>query len=122
VLSITPPEAKGPVTGLLMEMLKFGVTGFRVGKTIEGAFDETAEKLKQLASQPPAPPQPDPKLEAEKVRAEATMAQAQTELQTAPIRAQAEMADAEASIIVASEKRRQAQVQAAMPPRQGPMQ
>jgi hypothetical protein len=43
---------------LLMDMLKFGVTGYRVGKQIEGAFDEAAEKLKQLAMQPPAPPQP----------------------------------------------------------------
>jgi hypothetical protein len=32
VLAQTPPEAKGPVTGLLMELLKFGVTGLQGGQ------------------------------------------------------------------------------------------
>jgi hypothetical protein len=112
VLMQTPPEAKGPVVGLLMEMLKFGVTGFKVGKNIEGAFDETAEKLKQIANQPQPSPQPDPALEAAKL-------DAQTQMQVAPVKAQAEVAKAQASnvrsqadIIVASEKARQARVQA----------
>lgn len=69
VIGMTPPEAKGPVTGLLMEMLKFGVTGFRVGKTIEGAFDETAEKLKQLAMQPVTPQEP-PEVQVERMKGE----------------------------------------------------
>jgi hypothetical protein len=129
VLAMTPPEAKGPVTGLLMGMLKFGVTGFRVGKDIEGLFDETSDKLKQMANQPQQPPPPDPKLEAAKVKAEADMMGAQTEMQIAPVMAQAEVAKAEAakvgaeaSVIVASEKRRQAQIQASMPPKPGRMQ
>lgn len=116
VLMQTPPQAKGPVVGLLMEMLKWGVTRYRVGKTIEGAFDETAEELKKLAMQPPPPPQPDPKVQAAQI-------EAQTEQQTAPVRAQAEMAKAHAdivgsnaSVIVASEKARQARIQSAMPP------
>jgi hypothetical protein len=46
---------------LIMEMWKFGVTGFRVGKTIEGAFDEAAEKFKQMALNP-QPPKPDPEM------------------------------------------------------------
>ncbi len=49
---------------LVMEMWKFGVTGFKVGKAIEGAFDQAADKLKELAANPP-PPQPDPKVVAE---------------------------------------------------------
>ena len=40
---------------LVMEMWKFGVTGFKVGKTIEGQFDEAAEKLKAMAAQAPMP-------------------------------------------------------------------
>ena len=45
---------------LLVEMMKFGVTGFRVGKTIEGQFDETLDKLKQVAANPPPkPPSPE---------------------------------------------------------------
>jgi hypothetical protein len=46
---------------LLMEMLKFGVTGFKVGKSLEGEFDSTADKLKQAAAQPKQPP-PNPDL------------------------------------------------------------
>ena len=58
------------IVPLIMEMWKFGVTGFKVGKTIEGQFDEATDKLKQLAQQPPQP-KPDPeamKLQAEQKR------------------------------------------------------
>ena len=58
------------IVPLIMEMWKFGVTGFKVGKTIEGQFDEATDKLKQLAQQPPQP-QPNPemlKLQAEDKR------------------------------------------------------
>lgn len=68
------------ITPLIMEMWKFGVTGFKVGKSIEGAFDEAADKLKQLAAQPPAP-KPDPemaKVEAQKAK-DAAMLQADAE-------------------------------------------
>ena len=44
------------IVPLIMEMWKFGVTGFKVGKTIEGQFDEATEKLKAMAGQP----MPDP--------------------------------------------------------------
>lgn len=43
------------IVPLIMEMWKFGVTGFKVGKTIEGQFDEAAEKLKAMAAQAPPP-------------------------------------------------------------------
>jgi hypothetical protein len=44
---------------LVLDLLKFGVRGFKVGKTIEGAFDAASEKLKQAAAQPrPTPPDP----------------------------------------------------------------
>lgn len=60
------------IVPLIMEMWKFGVTGFKVGKTIEGQFDEATDKLKQLAAQP-KPPAPDP--EAMKLQAEQKMHQ-----------------------------------------------
>jgi len=44
---------------LLVQMLKFGVTAFKVGKTIEGDFDQALDQLKQEASQP-KPPAPNP--------------------------------------------------------------
>jgi hypothetical protein len=53
--------AAGTMAPLIMELWKWSVTGFKVGKGIEGAFDETADKLKQMASQPQQTP-PDPKM------------------------------------------------------------
>lgn len=44
------------VVPLIMELLKFGVTGFKVGRTIEGVFDQVADQLKQ-AGPPPDPEQ-----------------------------------------------------------------
>jgi len=125
ILAQTPQPAQGPVSGLLMEMLKFGAGAFKVGKAIEGIIDETAEKLKQIASQPPAPLPPDPKLQvaqiqaqAEQQRTEAEMRMLPMEMQAEGMKAQAAMVGAEASMIVAAEKTRQAKIQAAMPPKQ----
>lgn len=121
---------------LIMEMWKFGVGGFKVGKNIEGAFDEAQQKIMQIAQEPPPPPPPDPKLEADKIKAQADIQstqiqaaadaqQAQADMALEPMRAQAEgmkaqaaMADAHASMVVAAEKTRQTRIQAAMPPRQ----
>jgi len=54
------------LTPLLMDLLKFGVQGFRVGRTLEGEFDtfadEAKEKQAQRAAQPPAQPQPTPEM------------------------------------------------------------
>lgn len=47
---------------LLMAMLKFGVTGFKVGKTIEGAFDEAEAQFKKAAAQPQQQ-KPDPEMQ-----------------------------------------------------------
>jgi len=49
------------IVPLVMEMWKFGVTGFKVGKTIEGQFDEAIDKLKEMAKQPQQQQQ-DPKM------------------------------------------------------------
>jgi len=54
VIQMSP--AAGP---LLMELLKFGVRGFKVGKGIEGQFDAAIDQLKKSAMQGPPP---DPKV------------------------------------------------------------
>jgi hypothetical protein len=125
VVLINAGPAAPVLTPLFMEMLKFGAQGFKVGKSIEGAFDEAAEKLNAIAAQPPAPPPPDPKLEAEKIKADAEKQKVGAEMQMLPMKVSAEMAKAEAakvgaeaSVIVASEKSRQAKIQASMPPKQ----
>lgn len=75
---------------LIMEMWKFGVTGFKVGKTIEGAFDEAAEKFKQMASQPPQPPPPDPEMMKVQAQAQESQARLQHDQQVAQMNAQIE--------------------------------
>jgi len=54
---------------LLMEMLMFGVRGFKVSRELETTFDSVIDKMKKAAENPQ--PQPDPAIEAEKMRAEA---------------------------------------------------
>lgn len=44
------------VMALGVEMLKFGVTGFRIGKSLEGTIDQYVDQFKQQASQPQADP------------------------------------------------------------------
>jgi hypothetical protein len=69
------------LTPLLMDLLKFGVQGFRVGRTLEGEFDTFADKEKekqmQLASQPPAPQPPSPEM----IKAQADQQKMQMEAQ-----------------------------------------
>ncbi len=62
---------------LLLDMLKFGIGGFKVGKTIEGSFDQLSEKLRLAAEQPQAE-KPDPA--AQKLQAEVAMRQQQMQL------------------------------------------
>ena len=75
VLMVAQAGAAAPViVPLIMEMWKFGVTGFKVGKTIEGQFDEAADKLKAMAAQAP-PPDPAAMQEQAMQQAKAQVAQ-----------------------------------------------
>tara|TARA_R110000868_G_scaffold247991_1_gene504338 strand:+ start:742 stop:2991 length:2250 start_codon:yes stop_codon:yes gene_type:complete len=80
------------VVPLALDMLKFGVTAFKVGKSIEGQIDQTAEKFKEeLQQKAQQPPQPSP--EQMQMQAEQQMAQAkmQIEQQSEQGRQQGEM-------------------------------
>jgi hypothetical protein len=57
------------IVPLLMELMKFGITAFKAGKTIEGQFDQALDALKQkkeMAAQQPPPV--DPKIQMEQQR------------------------------------------------------
>lgn len=54
---------------LAVELLKFAVAGFKVGKTIEGEFDQAIEQLRQQAAQP------QPNAEQSKAQADAALEQ-----------------------------------------------
>lgn len=75
---------------LLLEMLKFGVTGFKVGKQLEGVFDEAADKMKQAAANPQ--PKVDPDMEKIKAESAADQQRLQQEDQQAQRELQAKQA------------------------------
>src|SRR3990167_8936792 len=78
-------QAVQQLAPLLMELLKFGVTGFKVGKTIEGTIDQAIEQLKQAAQQPKPP---DPEMQAAQMKAQAEMQKAQMGVQVEQQKAQ----------------------------------
>jgi hypothetical protein len=87
--AIQGAQAVPELTPLLMDLLKFGVQGFRVGRTLEGEFDTfaDAEKEKQMQAQAnPQPPQPSP----EQIKAEAEAQKMQMEAQIKQMEMQAE--------------------------------
>ena len=82
------PKVAAIIGPLSMDLLKFGVSAFKAGKTVEGSIDEAADKLKALAMQPPPPPQPDPALQVAQVKAKAEERKAELGVQTAEQKAQ----------------------------------
>lgn len=72
---------------LMLQLLKFGVAGFRVSREIEGIFDRYMKEFEeQIEAQKNAPPQPDP--EQQKMQMEMQMKQADAQL-----KAQGQQAD-----------------------------
>lgn len=70
-MAAIPANVAAILVPMFMELLKFGVIGFKVGKGVEGAIDEAADKLKALAQQPPPPPAPDPTIAVEEMKIKA---------------------------------------------------
>ena len=60
---------------MLMEMVKFAVTAYKVGKGLEGIIDETADKFREQAKQTEGQPKP-PSPEQQKMQMEMQLAQA----------------------------------------------
>lgn len=94
---------------LLLEMLKFGVSAFKAGKTIEGQFDDTAERLKQAAANPQPKPDPD----AQKLQATMQMENMKAQLQDQQHQRDTQLAMQQASMEMQMREREQ-QMQAAI--------
>ena len=73
------------IVPLIMDMLKFGITAFKVGRTMEGEFDKVADAMKQKASQPQQP-KPDPEM----LKIQALQQDSQTKAQTEQAKIQAD--------------------------------
>lgn len=71
---------------LLVEMLMFGVRGFKIGKTLEGTFRTVLKKVEKTAQNPP-PPKPDP-----------AMAKVQADQQSEQMRTQADAQTTQAKL------------------------
>lgn len=81
--SAAPLIAAEPVAGpYLLEMLKWGMGGFRGASTIEGVLDQAIAEMRQAASQPKPPPPPDPRVQAQQERAKADIEVAQVKAKT----------------------------------------
>ena len=85
-----PVAEKAPeLTPLLMEMLKFGVTAFKAGKQLEGAIDETADKLRQQAlAMQGQPKQPSPEVQKLQLQAQLEQAKMQSQAQLEQLKMQ----------------------------------
>lgn len=69
------------------ELLKFGVTGFKVGKSVEGALDQLIDQMKQAAAKPQQKPDP----EMEKIKAETQLEQQRMQAKQQADQAQAQL-------------------------------
>lgn len=65
---------------LLVQMLMFGVRGFKVGKSIEGTFRTILQKVEKEAQQP-RPPKPDPEMEKIKAQQQSDQMRVQADQQ-----------------------------------------
>jgi hypothetical protein len=74
---------------LLVQMLKFGVAGFKVGKTLEGDIDQAIDQLKEAAKNPPPKP-PDPEMVKAQGAMQLEQVKGQTQAQLAQAKAQSD--------------------------------
>jgi hypothetical protein len=90
---------------LSITLLKFGISGFRVSKEIEGAIDKALTQMEEAAKNPPPKP-PDPAMMKVQAEMQGMQAKAQTDQQAAQAKAQMDQQSAQADIQAAQIKAR----------------
>lgn len=60
--AVPAAQAAPEMAPMMVQMLKFGVTGFKVGKALEGAIDEALDMLQQQIQQSAGQPKPNPEM------------------------------------------------------------
>lgn len=84
----TPPE----LHPFLMQMLMFGIRGFKIGKELESTFEVALKKMEDAAAQPPAPSQdPTEAVNAEKQKGQLALQQKDVEMASKDIEHQKQM-------------------------------
>jgi hypothetical protein len=76
-----------------LEMLQAFVATLRGSQRYEGIIDRAVQQMKAAAAQPKPPPPPDPRMVAEKAKAEATMVKAKVDTQSTMLDAQVKQAE-----------------------------
>ena len=67
---------------LMLELLKFGVAGFRISKDVESIFDKYISEFQaEIEQQKNAPPQPDPEIQKMQMEAQLKQQESQAKLQ-----------------------------------------
>jgi hypothetical protein len=101
LISAAPPflQAVGPMGGqFLLEIARHVVAATKGSGTLEGVLDQLIEQAQQAAAAPKGPPPPDPKVEAEKVKAQVGMQKAGMDLQVAKVKTGLEMEKMQAEV------------------------
>ena len=102
---------------LMLQLLKFGVAGFRVSREIEGVFDRYVKEFdEQIEQQKNAPPPPDP--EQEKMKAEMALKQQDQQMKQQGEQAKFAMEQQRTQAEMAMEQERQ-QAELAMKQQEG---
>jgi hypothetical protein len=79
---MTPVEAVG--------LMRTFARNYKLGRQADNILDDWQKRLEALAKQPPAPPAPDPKVEAEKIKAQSVAQSAQADMASAQMKGELE--------------------------------
>jgi hypothetical protein len=89
--AIPAGQATPELAPMLLEMIKFGVAGFKQARVIEGTIDVALQQLTQKSAENAANPQPSAEEQKIKAEQEAAQLKAQTDTQIQQARVQADM-------------------------------
>lgn len=107
-----PVVAAAPqLATLVLELLKFACVPFKVGKSVEGIIDETADQMKQQIQQAASQPKP-PSPEMMKIQGDQQVAQAKMQ-QDAQLEQQRIQLDAQRSQMETQQREREIQMESA---------
>lgn len=110
MLAEANPGAGQAAVQFVIAMAQSMVAGLKGAAEMEGIFDEFVAKLEQAAQQPAPPPQPDPKLQTEQVKADAAKTKAGAE----QFKAKADVAKVGMEMQQAQQEHQQSMQQGAM--------
>lgn len=94
MMQILPPQVAQP---LLIESIKFAVSGLRGAGTFEGVLDQALQAMQQAAQQPQQQA-PDPKMQVEQMKLQGSQMKAQADVAKEQVKHQNRMAELQAEV------------------------